>query len=55
MPVTVYIPTPFRRFAGNQSYLKAEGHTSVRCWTDSGTSTRAAADDLRQRDEIPGT
>ncbi|TMB99100.1 MAG: molybdopterin-synthase adenylyltransferase MoeB [Chloroflexi bacterium] len=27
MPVTVYIPTPFRRFAGNQTYVKADGKT----------------------------
>ena len=27
MSVIVYIPTPFRRFAGNQTYLKAEGKT----------------------------
>ncbi len=27
MPVTVYIPTPFRRLAGNQTYVKAEGQT----------------------------
>lgn len=27
MAVTVYIPTPFRKLAGNQTYLKAEGDT----------------------------
>lgn len=27
MAVTVYIPTPFRKLAGNQTYLKAEGAT----------------------------
>jgi len=27
MAVTVYIPTPFRRLAGNQSYVKSEGDT----------------------------
>ena len=27
MSVMVYIPTPFRRFAGNQTYVKAEGKT----------------------------
>jgi adenylyltransferase/sulfurtransferase len=27
MSVIVYIPTPFRRLAGNQSYVKAEGRT----------------------------
>jgi len=27
MPVTVYIPTPFRKFAGNQTHVSAEGHT----------------------------
>src|SRR2546426_509589 len=27
MSVMVYIPTPFRRLAGNQSYVKAEGRT----------------------------
>ena len=27
MSVMVYIPTPFRRFAGNQTYVKAEGNT----------------------------
>ncbi len=27
MPVTVYIPTPFRRLTGNQTYVKAEGKT----------------------------
>ncbi len=25
MSVMVYIPTPFRRLAGNQTYVKAEG------------------------------
>jgi adenylyltransferase/sulfurtransferase len=27
MAVRVYIPTPFRKFAGNQTYIKAEGDT----------------------------
>ncbi len=27
MPVTVYIPTPFRKLTGNQTYVKAEGGT----------------------------
>src|SRR3972149_11621158 len=27
MAITVYIPTPFRRLAGNQTYVKAEGGT----------------------------
>jgi molybdopterin/thiamine biosynthesis adenylyltransferase/molybdopterin converting factor small subunit len=27
MPVTVYIPTPFRKMTGNQSYVQAEGAT----------------------------
>jgi adenylyltransferase/sulfurtransferase len=27
MTISVYIPTPFRRFAGNQTYVKTEGNT----------------------------
>ena len=27
MSIMVYIPTPFRRFAGNQVYVRAEGGT----------------------------
>jgi adenylyltransferase/sulfurtransferase len=27
MPVSVYIPTPFRRYAGNRVYVSAEGNT----------------------------
>jgi adenylyltransferase/sulfurtransferase len=27
MPVTVYIPTPFRKLTGNQTYIKADGGT----------------------------
>ncbi|MEX0683630.1 MAG: ubiquitin-like small modifier protein 1 [Dehalococcoidia bacterium] len=27
MPVTVYIPTPFRKLTGNQTYVKSEGNT----------------------------
>jgi molybdopterin/thiamine biosynthesis adenylyltransferase/molybdopterin converting factor small subunit len=28
MPVTVYIPTPFRKLAGNQTYVRTEGDTA---------------------------
>ena len=27
MPVSVYIPTPFRKLTGNQTYIKADGNT----------------------------
>ena len=55
MPVTVYIPTPFRRFAGNQSYVKAEGNTVGEVLDGLGREYPS----LRQmiydeRDEIPG-
>jgi adenylyltransferase/sulfurtransferase len=55
MPVTVYIPTPFRRFAGNQTYLKAEGNTVGEVLDGLGREYPS----LRQmiydeRDEIPG-
>ena len=39
--MTAYIPTPFRRFAGNQTYLKA-GATVVKCSTDWAATTPAA-------------
>lgn len=55
MPVTVYIPTPFRRLTGNQTYIRAEGNTVGEVLEDLGQ----AYPSLRQmifdeRDEIPG-
>jgi len=55
MAVTVYIPTPFRRFAGNQTYVKAEGNTVGDVLDSLGSAYPA----LRQMiyddtDEIPG-
>ncbi len=55
MAVTVYIPTPFRRFAGNQTYVMAEGNTVGDVLDSLGSAYPA----LRQMiyddaDEIPG-
>jgi adenylyltransferase/sulfurtransferase len=55
MTVSVYIPTPFRRFAGNQSYLKSEGRTVGEVLDQLGSDYPA----LRQMiyddaEEIPG-
>src|SRR3972149_3896440 len=55
MAVMVYIPTPFRRFAGNQTYVKAEGKTVG----DVLDSLGEAYPSLRhmiydEADEIPG-
>jgi sulfur-carrier protein adenylyltransferase/sulfurtransferase len=55
MTVSVYIPTPFRRFAGNQTYVKTEGHTVGevldRLGKDYPTLKHMIYDD---KDEIPG-
>ena len=55
MPVTVYIPTPFRKLAGNQTYVKSEGHTVGEVLDTLGADYPA----LRQmiyndKDQIPG-
>jgi len=55
MTVSVYIPTPFRRFAGNQTYVKTEGNTVGevldRLGQDYPTLKHMIYDD---KDEIPG-
>jgi len=55
MPVTVYIPTPFRRFAGNQSYLKADGKTAGEVLDSIGTQYPALLHMIYDAaGEIPG-
>ncbi len=55
MPISVYIPTPFRRLVGNQIYVKAEGRTVAEVLD----SLRSQYPALRhmiydETDEIPG-
>jgi len=55
MSVTVYIPTPFRRFAGNQTYVKAEGQTVGEVLDDLGESYPTLRHMIYDAtDEIPG-
>ncbi len=55
MSVTVYIPTPFRRLAGNQVYVRAEGNTVAEVLDNLGSRYP----ELRhmifdEADEVPG-
>ncbi len=55
MAVTVYIPTPFRRLAGNQTYLSAEGETVGEVLDRLGEAYPALRHMIyNERDEIPG-
>lgn len=55
MAVTVYIPTPFRKLAGNQTYLKAEGGTVGEVLDAIGLQFPALRHMIyNDADEIPG-
>ena len=55
MSVIVYIPTPFRRFAGNQTYVKAEGKTVGEVLDALGKSYPTLKHMIyNEADEIPG-
>ncbi len=55
MPITVYIPTPFRRLAGNQNYVKVEGRTVAEVLDSLGTQYPALRHMIYdETDEIPG-
>ncbi len=55
MAVTVYIPTPFRRLAGNQTHVKAEGRTVGEVLDRLGSDYPGLRDMIYdERDEIPG-
>lgn len=55
MPVTVYIPTPFRRLAGNQTYVKVEGETVGEVLDSLGGEYPALRDMIfDESNEIPG-
>jgi molybdopterin/thiamine biosynthesis adenylyltransferase/molybdopterin converting factor small subunit len=55
MSVMVYIPTPFRRFAGNQTYVKAEGKTVGEVLDALGKSYPSLKHMIYdEADEIPG-
>jgi len=55
MSVMVYIPTPFRRFAGNQTYVKAEGRTVGEVLDALGKSYPTLKHMIyNEADEIPG-
>ncbi len=55
MSVMVYIPTPFRRFAGNQTYVKAEGKTVGEVLDALGKSYPTLRHMIYdEADEIPG-
>jgi len=55
MSVMVYIPTPFRRFAGNQTYVKAEGKTVGEVLDALGKSYPTLRHMIyNEADEIPG-
>src|SRR3989449_2364083 len=55
MSVMVYIPTPFRRFAGNQTYVKAEGKTVGEVLDALGKSYPTLKHMIyNEWDEIPG-
>jgi molybdopterin/thiamine biosynthesis adenylyltransferase/molybdopterin converting factor small subunit len=55
MAVMVYIPSPFRRLAGNQSYVKAEGHTVGEVLDSLGSAYPALRQMIyNEADEIPG-
>ena len=55
MPVTVYIPTPFRKLAGNQTLVKTAGATVGEVLDTLGTQYPALRDMIYDTDEqIPG-
>ena len=55
MSVMVYIPTPFRRLAGNQTYVKAEGKTVGEVLDALGKSYPSLKHMIyNEADEIPG-
>jgi len=55
MAVSVYIPTPFRRLAGNQTYVKAEGKTVGEVLDALGTKYPSLKHMIYDdADEIPG-
>ena len=55
MPVTVYIPTPFRKLAGNQTLVKTAGATVGEVLDTLGTQYPALRDMIYDADEqIPG-
>src|SRR5256712_8184064 len=55
MSVMVYIPTPFRRFAGNQTYVKAEGRTVGGVLGARGKSCPTVKHMIyNEADEVPG-
>src|SRR5438034_7609619 len=55
MSVMGYIPTPFRRFAGNQTYVKAEGKTVGEVLDALGKSYPTLKHMIyNEADEIPG-
>jgi MoaD family protein len=54
MTVTVYIPSPFRRLTGNQSYVEAHGNTVRELLQDLVSQYPALGDMLRnEADEVP--
>src|SRR3990170_2652725 len=55
MSIMVYIPTPFRRLAGNQVYVKAEGRTVGEVLESLGSQYPALRHMIYdEMDEIPG-
>ncbi len=55
MSIMVYIPTPFRRLAGNQIYVKAEGRTVAEVLDSLGSQYPALRHMIYdETDEIPG-
>jgi len=55
MAVMVYIPTPFRRLAGNQTYVRAEGRTVGEVLDALGSEYPGLKDMIYdEADEIPG-
>jgi len=55
MSIIVYIPTPFRRLAGNQSYIKANGRTVAEVLAGLGKQYPALRHMVAdERGEIPG-
>jgi adenylyltransferase/sulfurtransferase len=55
MGVTVYIPTPFRKLAGNQTYIEADGETVGEVLDSLGAAYPALRHMIyNEADEIPG-
>jgi len=55
MGVTVYIPTPFRKLAGNQTYIEADGETVGEVLDSLGSAYPALRHMIyNDADEIPG-